>query len=417
MLGIDHSKKRPRQEDTVSRSPPPSGKVHHLFNDADADILLQSSDGTLFAIRSLYLVAASSVFDDMFRVGGPGVEGPGEVKVEGQASPRILPRVRLDESGPHLAEFLTWIHPRTIRRIQKTDMLRHAVQSGLFETAFKYDAKMVLSHLFAEISVYAKSDTENVLAIGIIYGSNVLVQSSFWQWMDRLVLCRGLSVARGIDPVPRSSVDPDPVKSGRRHRNEIGPTTAPPSIGFVLPELLSKLPPGVFHYLAVIDRHVLFHEYPNQHEVNKYFQEAYKRHFPIQPCSYHVAHNPAGFSASKPGLGKLTQSDLFLSSSREQLLDTARRWSDRCTLCGKSRAFVVELVPQSSMFIGRPFPFLDSPLTSFRLPVCYPHTMAFLGTLNDAANPIISIVNPAHTHFGPTSLTRIGSHCHIYLDS
>jgi hypothetical protein len=108
--------KRKRTDAASTPQPPVVEKFSEYFNDPDADILLRSVDGRLFATQRMYLCAASSVFEDMFKVPQP-IENDEMAPKEGQAAPGVLPIVEMAEEGDELEPFLRWIHRDTFNDI------------------------------------------------------------------------------------------------------------------------------------------------------------------------------------------------------------------------------------------------------------------------------------------------------------
>lgn len=249
------SSKRKRSEQ--SKTPPPAQAVvekwSHYFNDPEADVILRSVSGRLFATKRAYLVAASSVFEDMFKIPQP-VDVRGGARKDGQAAPGVLPVAEMTETGSDLAPFLRWIHRDTFeviyRLIEDAESLEdvRSYVIPLLACAKKFEVKSMWPPIRTLLEEFIGDDTANVLALSVIYEWRSLAQRAVIEWLSE------------VDDSPR--VDPGPHENTYALYNirtkVLQPGVRPWSIAYIWPELFGLLPPGFFLSVAAFERDMLF---------------------------------------------------------------------------------------------------------------------------------------------------------------
>lgn len=246
------------------------------FNAQDADLLLQSSDGRLFAVKQDMVKVASSVFNDMFRIPQPASTQL-EPKRPGQAARHDLPLVKLSENGRDLDTLLQWMDPskfenllnflRNARDIDdiKTDIL------ALLDGSKKYDVKTVscVVQILAERHVAARTAT--VLALGVVYGWKDLTEQALRVW---------------IEGFERGSSDTNTRAPGEAMYNVrtkvLLKDMRPSSVEDIWPELVLLLPPGFFIYLAKVERKLHHALHLDVARTVAAFMRGYGRHFPLE---------------------------------------------------------------------------------------------------------------------------------------
>lgn len=167
----------PKRQRTSEPSPAHTAvpdRFSTFFNDPQADVILRSVDGALFATRRAYLIGPSSVLEDMFAVPQPVTDKEATSK-DGQAAPGILPVVQMSETGPELEVFLRWIHRDTFedlyRTLEEASGLEGIVDYfvSLNGCAKKYDVKAIEMPLRRLVEQHVEDDPPNVLALAVLF--------------------------------------------------------------------------------------------------------------------------------------------------------------------------------------------------------------------------------------------------------
>ncbi|KAL7412915.1 hypothetical protein BDY24DRAFT_81947 [Mrakia frigida] len=266
----------PKRKRTNDFSPPPPPVVESFstfFNDPKADILLRSVDGLLFATRRAYLVAASSVFEDMFEIPQPVEDGAGRRK-HGQEAPGTLPVVEMSEKGEDLEIFFRWIHRRTFKEIY--DFLREQFFENLLQSllpllllARKFEADTVFPLAFRIIDDFTKALPPTVLALAVVFDNRKVARSAFFAWMEDFESME-----------QDESCEELYAKINVRHD---GKRAAGRSwmCSDIAPSLYSLLPLGFFFHLSMAEREMLFAlKLDIEKEANK-FMFAFDKGFPL----------------------------------------------------------------------------------------------------------------------------------------
>jgi len=162
------SNKRARASSTSTPSPqPPSprprtAKYHKDFEKTPrSDIILESSNGWHFATSKIYLVAASSVFEDTLLVGSEGAANTVD----------SLPLIVLpDHRGSLIRGFLSFV--QTSPQVEPPLLPRYSTLDELLQMADKYDAPLVgrsiASHYFP-ILLNADVQLFQLFAVALIH--------------------------------------------------------------------------------------------------------------------------------------------------------------------------------------------------------------------------------------------------------
>lgn len=170
----------------------PQDRFDEQFNAASADVLLRTSDGTLFATRKDVLTAHSVVFEAMFAIPQPPVEGiPEEVPRADQKAPGTLPVVQMTEIRDELRVYLLWIHQDTHEKTFRALTRRWALLvyeykqlASLLDCARKFETvSITLAVVQAIISNDDGTTPENMLALGIIFRHRTLVKLAIRTWI------------------------------------------------------------------------------------------------------------------------------------------------------------------------------------------------------------------------------------------
>lgn len=269
------SSKRKR---TDQDSPPPAAVTivetfSSFFNDPEADVLLCSSDGPLFATRRAFLVVASSVFDDMFKIPQSYVDQGGSRK-DGQAAPGVLPVVEMTEVGAELEPFLRWIHRDTFEAIfdlilrGSTDIEPIADEIlSLLSCARKYDVRTITSPVFALLSRHLNDNTANRLALAVVFGRKELARKAVHTWMSE------------IESEPTDGDMTSSMYNVRRSKLHCG--TRPWSVINIWPQLWRMLPVGFFFAIATAEQKMLFSHTFDVKDTVDMFMDAFEAGFPI----------------------------------------------------------------------------------------------------------------------------------------
>lgn len=168
-------KAAPRKEQAAPKEVYPA---HPAFEDAANDVVIRLPSGHCFRFRRLYLEGASSVFEDMARIGGSS-----------KRTRQGLDIIDLDEFCPAFQKFLLFVHPRepdpklnnaSEAESYAPEPLRAAVlrlpltpslKTRLLILADKYQAPGVLATVLSKCKDHCRQDAPSVLALGLIYGS------------------------------------------------------------------------------------------------------------------------------------------------------------------------------------------------------------------------------------------------------
>jgi hypothetical protein len=148
----------PAQKTVPQTAPPPPEELAEApFDNARADLILQSSDEIHFRVHKNILSLASPVFADMFSLPSPSSQKPhDEVQV-----------VTLSEHSTALDVALRHIYPV---RTPKGDSLHYA--SILVEFARKYQVEALDRFITGYLTPSVERDPVGVYAIAITYGYN-----------------------------------------------------------------------------------------------------------------------------------------------------------------------------------------------------------------------------------------------------
>lgn len=205
-------------------------RFHPLFNYFNADVVLRSQDGVLFAVRESVLAGSSIIFEDMFEVGRRSSSDVPKDRLTGQAAPVPLPLVRLSEPAVALQTYLSWIHQTTYPDAFQLfmDEWRHLEEVsveliGLLDCASKFESPSISLPIFALIKEASlHSEPENIVAMGIVYDRKELVKAGMYSWLMK---------------VEESS------RRGARHSD--------PCISRVWPSLVDRLPNRGLVHIAI----------------------------------------------------------------------------------------------------------------------------------------------------------------------
>lgn len=255
-------------------------KWSSFFNDPEADVILRSVDGRLFATRQAYLIAASSVLEDMFKIPQPPGEASGRRwKKKGQVAPGVLPVVEMAERGKRLELFLRWIHRDTFddlyAHLDMTTYLKDTKPTLLhvLECARKYDAKAVCAPAFKLVEKYLKTDTANVLALAILYDQTELAHGAMIEWAEDIYQIR-----------MRIYVDPESISAVRKKGHRTG-QSGPWAVSDIFPDLITLLPPGFAFHASKIAMDQFFAKEFCQFKAAKEFIKAWDDGFPLE-CTW-----------------------------------------------------------------------------------------------------------------------------------
>lgn len=215
----------------------------------EADLVLESSDGAFFAVRSMYLKAASSVLDDI--LGIPA--GPNQVEKDGH------PLFKLDEKAAPLELFLRYVHRGRYVINGKTPEPSWDSLAAFCEMCDKYDAPITARMALLEQLPMFMGDplvigsrprrgtvfSTNVFAIAAIHGLEDLAKAAL-RWHHEWE-------TKSIEPLRTLS---------HRHPSEpyaVRESWRPTGLGDVRLSLLSRLSPLViksycaFHTKVLVD--------------------------------------------------------------------------------------------------------------------------------------------------------------------
>ena len=145
-------------ESSESNLNPPENLAGAPFDDARADLILQSSDKMDFRVFKIILSLASPIFTDMFNIPLPPSENPDADEVQ---------VVSLSEHSTALDVALRHIYPV---RTPEGDTLYFA--SILAEFARKYQVEALDKVIIGYLTVSVERDPVGVYAIAVTYGYN-----------------------------------------------------------------------------------------------------------------------------------------------------------------------------------------------------------------------------------------------------
>lgn len=262
-----------KQDRAAQPSSPPAivDKFSPTFNDPEADVILRTADGWLFATKRMYLMVASSVFEDMFKL--PQLYQPsGGVTKAGQAAPGVLPVVEMAETRAHLEPFLRWIHRDTFdslfyslseQDLDHEDMCRTLV--ALLACATKYDATAMFTPLDLLLESLLAWDATFILALAAAYHRVILACTAIRAWTAQL-----------ISNWPKMGGDV------RTQRFQVDRT--PPSVSTIWPELARLLPVGFFLEIARVEHAIFFDPKHKTEDLCDAFVTALDSDFPLDDC-------------------------------------------------------------------------------------------------------------------------------------
>ena len=255
-------------------------KFSAFFNDPDADILLRSIDGRLFATQRIHLQSASAVFRDMLGMPQP-VKVEEEEKRRGQKAMGVLPFVQMQESGSDLEVLLRWIHQSTYEALfedlwDKLD-LNIARQDilALLQGARKYDIKNIQPNIKILAVMRVRTHTATVLALAILFNWPDVAELAVREWI-------GEFEATSEEVGPDGSKTPSDwttynVRTGEAHEG-----VKPWSICDIWPELHTYLPPGFYVHIAQAQERMVHSRSFDPEMTLKLFMSAFKTKFAIQ---------------------------------------------------------------------------------------------------------------------------------------
>jgi len=261
------SRKHPRDKDVARDQERPTRTFSSFFNDPDADVILRSSDGLLFATRETHLSSASSVLEAMFKNRRP-CEMVGRARYLGQAAPRALPVVQLAEDGFRLEHFLRWANPISLEEALKGMGLYEIMETGILECAKKYDARGVFAIVFALAQSWVAAVPENVLAVGVIYGNKDLTTSAVTHWLSSMDTVTGLNESEGSSAYN--------IRTDTLH-----PDYVPCSLHNIWHIFYGQLPVGFSYHISMAQSHMLFHKDFEVDELVDYFLSAFDKDFAV----------------------------------------------------------------------------------------------------------------------------------------
>jgi hypothetical protein len=208
-------------------------KFHEDFNDPEADVILRCvapqhhpDYPTLFAVRRSNLIAASSVFEDMFGLpqsveAFTSGEDSDKRSFEGQKAAGVLPVVKLTDHAEYMGVVLRLIHRAHVSEM--TEDIRpsshmYAVEDlvGLLAIADKYDMPTVTTLVSLALEEYAAEPDSGItrgdherylaaLAAGIIFKRPEVVSKALCTWWDACSMWK----AGGEDIPPFYDIDQD----------------------------------------------------------------------------------------------------------------------------------------------------------------------------------------------------------------
>ena len=184
-------------EDMPSSSVPsvkPTDRFDTPFNQYNADVLLRTCDGGLFAVWKTVIIAHSSVLEDMFDIPQPPInEDPALEKLTwhpDQKAPRTLLLVQMTETTAQLRVYLRWIHQDTHKALFHTfnkHWLDLSSQSEelywLLDCARKFETVTITETVFKALTWQCHGVwPETLLALGILFNRRDIVKLAIKRW-------------------------------------------------------------------------------------------------------------------------------------------------------------------------------------------------------------------------------------------
>lgn len=292
-----------------------------FFNAPDADVILRSVDGCLFATRRAFLVAASAVFDDMFSIPQPSEEDSRLMK-DGQAAPDALDVVHMGETGNELEPFLRWIHRDTFDALyaELEDPKNWAESRDLLvpllACAKKFDANAIFSPLFNMLKHHETSSPVNNLVLAVIYGRRSLARGAVTTWMSETERPDSESLSEGYALCN--------VRSGHRL-----PNTRPWMVTDIWSELVPLLPVGFFIHISEAEKEMLYSLDYNVEATVDTFMAAFDAGFPLECTSSSLLYVTLLSYRARTGLipyHALSPLELNHDSSRRSFFSARRCW-------------------------------------------------------------------------------------------
>ena len=170
----------------------PTDSFSQLFNLPNADVLLRTSDGALFAVRKAVLVAHSSVLEHMFDIPQPLVaEDQAQARHPDQQAPGTLPLVQMSETAAQLEVYLCWIHQETHKRIYHAFTKHWLVLSSqseelywLLDSARKYETVTITETVVGALIWQNRGAwPETALALGVLFERRDVVEPAIRRWV------------------------------------------------------------------------------------------------------------------------------------------------------------------------------------------------------------------------------------------
>lgn len=279
-------------EDAEEKTSQPSKRKRHTgpptrpgmvfnrsFNAQDADLLLQSGDNHLFAIKREIVKVTSTVFSDMFRIPQPE-SSPVEPRRPGQAARHDLPLVKLSENARDLDTLLQWMDPSKfenllnfLRSAQDIDDIKVDLLA-LLNGSRKYDVKTIGCVLRMLVERHVTARTATVLALGVVYGWRDLTEHALRIWIE------------GFDRGSGKALKRAPGEAMYNVRTQVLLHDLRPwSVADIWPELVPSLPSGFFIHLARAERKMLFALHVDLARTIATFMQGFDRHFSLKSNS------------------------------------------------------------------------------------------------------------------------------------
>ena len=215
---------------------------------ATADLVVESSDGTHFAVRSLHLRAASSVLDDLL----------GIPTCENQDTKDRLPLIKLAEKADEIEIFLRYGQPDRLCFDGKPPRITWHAVCQLSKLLDKYDSPLVAHTLMTDQlpryignpllpstrSCRRGVTATEVFVVACLHGKETLAKDALrWHHVWGFETKNGIPTTLKL----RGSVDPDLASLDWR----------PSGLGDVPVELLSRLPTSVVRFYSALHLEVL----------------------------------------------------------------------------------------------------------------------------------------------------------------
>ena len=231
------SPKRARPDDYEGSTPDPSArdKFSPRFNDPEADVLLRSRDGILYACQRSLLAASSTTFKNMFTWAQPK-NAVLERRRPEQAAPGDLPKLHLDDEGERLEAFLEWIHPESLRGTIKTLVVNQGKFSRSVELywvwaiADKYEALDVCAHILGIVEVLVDTQPEQALALATLIRDRKIAERALSTWLSYVSNVRTRIAVREVDLIVGRAED-EPTFGSLPALSPASPSYAPSYVG------------------------------------------------------------------------------------------------------------------------------------------------------------------------------------------